>query len=496
VTADLGYERLSAMDNAFLIAEKPSVHMHVGAVQIFAAGSLKNPDGGIDTASFMRRVVSLVHLVPRCRQRLEWIPFENHPVWVDDPSFDLDYHIRIASLPRPGTDAQLKALSAQILERQLDRSRPLWEMWLVEGLARDRFAVVSKFHHCMIDGATGADLVAILLSTTREPAATTPAAPYQPRPVPSSWTLFGDAWWRRLDLPARLVRDLIDFARETTNLRADLATRFRALGGLLRWATQSTTTSSLNGSLSAHRRFDWTALPLDEVRAVSAAAGCTVNDVILATVAGALRRFLMSRGAGQDDEFRISAPVSTRRPGSEAGSGNQVSTWILPLPIGESDARSRLETVREATAALKGSRAALAVEMMMAAAEWAPPTLISWGARLASGPMNMVVTNVPGPHFPLYLLGARLEAIYPLVPLLDQCGLGIALFSYNGALCWGFNASYELVPDLGAFVEATVASFHELRDAFQVPEIQADGAMAAALTTDPLKSSPAAMELA
>lgn len=469
MTAGLGYERLSAIDNAFLVAETPSVHMHVGAVQVFAPGSLKNPDGGIDTASFLRRVTSLIHLVPRCRQRLEWIPFENHPVWVDDPCFHLDHHIHIASLPRPGSDAQLKELSAQILERQLDRSRPLWEMWLVEGLAQDRFAVVSKFHHCMIDGATGADLVAILLSTTREPAAAKADAPYRPRPIPSSWTLFSDSWQRRVDLPARFVRDLVDFVRETTDLRADLGDRLRALGGLLRWATQSTSSTSLNGSLTPHRRFDWTALPLDTVRAVSAASGSTINDVILATVAGALRRFLLSRGANQDDEFRISAPVSTRRPGIESASGNQVSTWILPLPIGEPDARSRLETVREATAALKGTRAALGVEMILAAAEWAPPTLISWGTRFASGPMNMVVTNVPGPHIPLYLLGARLEAIYPLVPLLDQCGLGIALFSYDGALCWGFNASYELVPDLAAFVDATVASFHELRDAFQVP---------------------------
>jgi WS/DGAT/MGAT family acyltransferase len=468
-----GYERLSALDNAFLVAEKPSVHMHVGAVQIFAAGSLKNPDGGIDTASFTRRVASLVHLVPRCRQKLQWIPLENHPVWVDDPRFELNDHIRIASLPRPGTDAQLKELSARILEQQLDRTRPLWEMWLVEGLAGDRFAVVSKFHHCMIDGAAGADLVGILLSTTREPPVAEPEIPYRPRPAPSSWALFGDAWWRRLDLPGRLVRDLAGFVGETADLRGDLATRVRALGGLLRWATRSATSSPLNGALSAHRRFDWLSLPLEDVRAVSKAAGCTINDVILATVAGALRRFLIRRGASQDHEFRISAPVNVRGPGNPSAPGNQVSAWILPLPLGEPDARFRLAQIHEATSALKDSRSALAVEMMMAAAEWAPPSLISWGVRLASGPMNMVVTNVPGPHLPLYLLGARLETIYPLVPLLDRCGLGIALFSYDGSLCWGFNASYELVPDLGAFVAATSESFRELGEAFGVrPDIR------------------------
>lgn len=466
--APVAYERLSALDNVFLVAETPSVHMHVGAVQIFEAGSLKNADGGVDAATFTRRVASLVHLVPRCRQKLKWIPVENHPVWVDDSRFDLDYHIRLTSLPRPGTDAQLKALSAQILEQQLDRSRPLWEMWLVEGLAGGRFAVVSKFHHCMIDGAAGAELVGILLSTTRETIDGGPEVPYWPRPAPSSWTLFSDASWRRADLPLLLARELIDFVRATIDLRADLATRLRALRDLLGWATMSSVSSPLNGALTAHRRFDWHSVPLDDVRAVSKAAGCSLNDVVLATVAGALRRFLVSRGCSADDEFRVSAPVSLRRAGPRSMPGNHVSAWVLPLPIGDADARSRLHAIHEATSALKRSRSAVAVEMMMAAAEWAPSSLISWGVRLASGPMNMVVTNVPGPHVPLYLLGARLEKIYPLVPLLDRCGLGIALFSYNGELCWGFNASYELVPDLGAFVRATAESFDELCDAYRV----------------------------
>lgn len=466
--APVAYERLSALDNAFLVAEKPSVHMHVGAVQIFEAGSLRNADGGVDGDAFARRVASLVHLVPRCRQKLQWIPLENHPVWVDDPRFDLDYHIRLTSLPRPGTDAQLKALSAQILEQQLDRNRPLWEMWLVEGLADDRFAVVSKFHHCMIDGAAGTELVGILLSTTRETADAGPDVPYWPRPAPSSWTLFNDASWRRADLPLQLARDLLEFVRATVDLRTDLITRLRALRDLFGWAARSPVSSPLNGALSAHRRFDWHSLPLDDVRAVSRAAGCSLNDVVLATVAGALRRFLLSRGSSAEDEFRVSAPVSMRRAGHRPTPGNHVSAWVLPLPIGDPDARSRLQAIREATSELKHSRSAVAVEMMMVAAEWAPPSLISWGVRLASGPMNMVVTNVPGPHFPLYLLGARLEKIYPLVPLLDRCGLGIALFSYDGELCWGFNASYELVPDLGAFVRATADSFRELTDAYGV----------------------------
>jgi diacylglycerol O-acyltransferase / wax synthase len=463
-----GYERLSALEHSFLLAEKPSVHMHVAAIQIFDTGGLRNGDGGIDVEAFKRRVQTLLHLVPRCRQKLEWTPLENHPVWVDDHRFDLDHHVQLTSLPRPGTDEQLKVLAAEILEKQLDRARPLWEIWVVEGLSRGRFAVVSKFHHCMIDGAGGVDLVGILLSRTPDPEGLEPEA-YLPRPMPTPWELLRGSWQRRVALPFKVMRDLRDFVLHATNLRDDLAARVGALGQVAGWALRPASVSPLNGKLSAHRRFDWLSLPLEEVRAVRRAAGCSLNDVVLAVVAGAIRRFLIHRGEAPDREFRVSAPVNIRRQEDRADPGNHVSAWILPLPLGEPDPRMRLAAIRESTRALKESRSALGVEMMMDAAEWAPPILLSLGVRLASGPMNMIVTNVPGPPYPLYMLGARLEAIYPLVPLLEQSGLGIALFSYDGGLCWGFSGSYELVPDLRAFVEMVDESFSELADAFGIP---------------------------
>src|SRR5581483_4651661 len=206
-----GYERLSVLDNVFLLAETPSVHMHVAAIQIFEAGGVPNVDGGIHAEEFKRRVRAVIHLFPRCRQRLRWTPVEHHPVWVDHDGFDLDDHVQIASLPRPGTDAQLKLLCASILETQLDRGRPLWEIWLIEGLARDRFAILCKFHHCMIDGAGGADLMSVLLSPTRDPQTPEPR-PYVPRPLPSSWNLLRDSMSRLGDLPFKFAHDVARFA--------------------------------------------------------------------------------------------------------------------------------------------------------------------------------------------------------------------------------------------------------------------------------------------
>jgi WS/DGAT/MGAT family acyltransferase len=232
---------------------------------------------------------------------------------------------------------------------------------------------------------------------------------------------------------------------------------------LLTWAVRPASQSPLNGRLCPHRRFEWLSMPLADVKAVAKALGSSVNDVVLATVAGAVREFCIARRAHPDEiDFRVSAPVSVRRDEDRGRLGNHVSSWIVRLPIYEPDARQRRESIRRVTEELKRSRQALGVQMMMAAAEWAPQALLSLGARAASGPINMIVTNVPGPQFPLYQLGARLIELYPLVPLLENTGLGVALFSYDGQMCWGFNADYDLLPDLRIFVRAVDASFREL----------------------------------
>ncbi len=481
------YERLSALDHSFLLAETSSLHMHVAGVQIFEAGPLKTSGGGVDFDAFKRRVAALLHLAPRCRQRLDWTPIEHHPIWIDDRRFAIDEHVLLTRLPRPGTDEQLKEFSAEILEHQLDRSRPLWEMWVVEGLPGDRFAVVSKFHHCMIDGALGADLLSILFSPSPEVSADVPE-PYHPRPSPHAWELSRDSWQRWVDMPGNLFRAARQFSRDTATPWADLAAGAGAVGSLMGWALRPASGSPLNGTVDARRRIDWTFTPLDDVRAVGRAAGCSLNDVVLATVAGAVRRFLIDRGTSADIEFRIAAPVNTRRSGEEKLPGNHVSTWIVGLPTGEEDPSRRVAAIAEVTRELKRRRGGLGMEWLTAAAEWAPAAVLSLGVRLASGPINMVVTNVPGPSFPLYMLGARLEALYPVVPLLQESALGIALLSYDGTLCWGFNAGHDLLPDLGSFVADIDASFAELAGAFGVHTDVAPSPPPAA--SKPHRSSP------
>jgi diacylglycerol O-acyltransferase len=416
------------------------------------------PDGGVDFQLFRRAIESVLHLLPRYRQRLKWIPFENHPVWVDDRQFSLGYHLRHTALPRPGSDEQLKQLSARIMAQPLDRARPLWEIWLVEGLEGNRFAIITKVHHCMMDGESTADLAHILLSPTRETDLSEPMV-YIPRPVPSSWDLFTDSLLHRLTLPVRAVRDFQRFSEETADVGAEVWTRVRAIGDLLGWAVRPASKTPLNGRIGPHRRFDWLTKPLAQVKRVAKASGCTVNDVVLATVAGAVREFLLRRRCNPADiDFRVSAPVSVRREEHKGQMGNHVSSWIVRLPIDVADPRQRLETLHAITDDLKRSQQALGVQTMMTVAEWTPNVLLSLGAQAASGPINMVVTNVPG-------------------PLLPNTGLGVALFSYDGKLCWGFNGDYELVPDLRWFVRATERSFAELAAAVGV-SLAADEAKA------------------
>jgi WS/DGAT/MGAT family acyltransferase len=480
------YEQLSVQDNSFLLMERPNVHMHVGATQIYEAGPLRKPDGGIDIMAFKRSVESILHLIPRYRQKLKWIPYEYHPVWIDDRRFNIDYHIRHTSLPRPGSDTQLKQLAGRIMAQQLDRSKPLWEFWVVEGLEGDRFAVVSKVHHCMIDGESGAELVQVMMSLT--PDQELPQAlPYMPRPAPSSLELWLDHWNRRLRIPVEALRSLRDFGGRVPDLQQEILKRINALAELAGYAIRSASDTPLNGRIGPHRRVDWLSMPLDDVKAVRRVLGCSVNDVVLATVTGAVRAYLIRRRVNPDRlDFRVSAPVSVRREEERGTLGNRVSSWILRLPIGETDAVKRVDDIRRVTQHLKKSEQALGVEMLMAAAEWAPAQLLSLGSRATSAPINMIVTNVPGPQIPLYMLGARLLAMFPQVPLLENTGLGIALFSYDGRLFWGFNADPDLIPDLPAFVQAIDNSFQELKAGASIRAVPHEDA-----TTTPPAETPA-----
>jgi WS/DGAT/MGAT family acyltransferase len=463
--ARYNYERLSALDNSFLVLETPTVYMHVSSTQIFKSGPLKRSAGGIDFEAIKQATERILHRIPRYRQTLRGIPGGNHAVWVDDADFNIDYHVRHASLPRPGSDRQLKRLAARIMGQRIDRSRPVWEMWVIEGLEGDRFALINKLHHCMIDGASGVDLSQIMMSP--DPHFVPSEGPdYIPRRSPSTRDLLQDDLRRRIGLPFRAVRDLREFARGAEGLRNEIGTRLRAIRDTGSVMYRAPSETPINGPVGPHRRFDWLTVPLADLKALRRAAGCSVNDIVLTIVTGAFREYLQFRRVRPGEvPFRVNAPVSMRRSGEKAQMGNRISSWIFELPVGEAEPLRQLEAIHATTQELKESQQALGVEMMMAIAEFTP-ALISLGARSAtSGSMNTIVTNVPGPQFPLYVLGAEMTDIYAQVPLMRNIGIGIALMSYDGKVCWGLNADYNLVPDLYRFRAALQAAFERLADA-------------------------------
>jgi WS/DGAT/MGAT family acyltransferase len=462
------YERLSVQDASFLLFESPTAFTHTAGTAIYEAGPLRTADDGIDAGRIRSAVASLLHQLPRFRQRLEWIPLEGHPVWVDDPAFDLDFHFRHTRLPEPGGEQELKELSARIQANQMDRAKPLWETWVVEGLEGGRFAMIQKTHHCMIDGASGVDLMQLLLAP--DPNAELPApTPYVPRPAPTRGELLSDQLARRLRMPLDAIRRTRETYEDLRDLGEEIRLRGRAVLETLGALTRPAPETPLNGRIGPHRRVEWLDMSLDEVKAVRKALGGTVNDVVLATVAGAVRRFVEGRAVDPSAlEFRVAAPVSTRSEAERGTLGNRVSMWILDLPIGEADPRRRLGQIAEQTRELKEKRQALGADVLFQVVEWTGTRLLSLAARrlaASKGPYNLMVTNVPGPQIPLYLCGAPLRSVYGFVPLIENTALGIALFSYCGRLCWAFNADYELMPDLADFAAAVAAAFRELEEA-------------------------------
>jgi len=461
------YDRLTVADNAFLDLEAGKAHMHIAATAVLEIGSLGNAAGGVDIERIREYVASRLHLIPRYRQRLAYVPLENHPVWIDDDHFNIAYHVRHASLPRPGTVGQLKRLAARIQSQRLDRAKPLWEFWVVEGLDGDRFAIIQKVHHCMIDGISGVDLLTVLMS----PVAATlfdhgPA--FVPRPAPSGTALFAEEMWRRVRDPLSVLRQL---PVRLYDPRAALRDLQRNLGGLFEALTSTILPASAtpwNQPIGPYRRFDWLALDLADIKEVKNKLGGTVNDVVLATVSGALRRFLHRRGLSADGlRIRANVPVSVRTHEERGTLGNRIALWMTDLPVDERDAVTRLDRIRATTTRLKDSRQALGAQVLASVSDMTTWRLMALALRMStrSRPFNIVVTNVPGPQVELYLLDAPLREIYPMVNLLENQGLGIALFSYAGKLFWGVLADWDLVPDLDAFVTAIGESFRELQTA-------------------------------
>ncbi len=463
------YERLSHLDNSFLALESRSTHMHVAGIVLFEAGPLRSATGGIDTDRIRRLVESKLHVIPRYRQRLALVPVEKHPVWVDDEHFNIEYHVRHYSLPRPGSFEQLRALVGLIMSQQLDRSKPLWEFNIVEGLESDQFAIISKIHHCMIDGIAGVDLMAVLLNLAPSEQIADPI-PFVARPEPSGTELLVRETARRTGKALGAMRSIRQLTDDASEMVREGAYRARAAGYSLAsgWLTTASDTP-INGKVGPNRLFGALETPLTQVKEIKNAAGGSVNDVVLATVAGGVRRFLLENrdfDVGGID-FRAMAPVSVRSHDQRGTLGNQVAMWLVSLPLTEPDPLRRLVAVKQATSRLKETNQALGAATLVRLSAGAPATLVSMASRLATGvrPFNMTVTNVPGPQFPLYLLGSKMVASYPLVPLWQAHGVGVALFSYAGSVYWGFNADYDIVPDVDAFAGAVSDAFAELHDA-------------------------------
>ncbi len=467
-------ERLSVLDRTFLDFETDAYPQHVGATLLFDVGPLRNAAGGVDAERVRAHVESRLHRIPRYRQRLAWIPVERHPVWVDDDRFNIHYHVRHAALPKPGSERQLKRLAARIMSQRLDYGKPLWELWVIEGLEGDRGALISKTHHCMIDGIAGVDLLTILLSAHPDDELEAPPR-WLPEPAPTPLELAGAEMWRRAMMPITAVRELAAAAQHPSEAIASVREQVSAVVEALGAGLVPASNTPLNQDLGPHRRFDWLTIDLAPVREIKKRLGGTVNDVVLTTVAGALGDFLEQRGVTRVRqralEIRAMVPVSVRPTAARGTTGNRIALWVTPLPIAEADPTRRLAAVAKTTEGLKHSKQALGAEVLAAVSEWTVPTLLSIASRAAyrNRAANLVVTNVPGPQIPLYLLGARVLETYPMLNLLTRQSLGVAIFSYAGRLHWGFIADWDLVPDLHDFVVATERAFAELCEAAGLP---------------------------
>ena len=461
------YDRLNEVDRQFLIYEAAAVPMHIGGAGILEGAALRRPDGALDIARIRAFIESRLPRIPRYRQVVSFTPFGRH-IWLDDPQFDVQYHVRHTSLPRPGGEREFKALCSRLFSQGLDRRKPLWEVWIVDGVEGDRFGFVSKVHHAMVDGVRSIDLVEAIL--TPEPIVDfEPAPPWKPRSRPSAALLALDDLGRAARLGIDLGQRLPGLVREALQPGSEVRCAVRAAARLWLQTVQTPSQAPFNRPIGPHRRFDWIDTPLADVGAVRRAFGGSVNDVVLATMTGAVRRFLQHRGVRPEGlDFRVMVPVSiAARTGRSDQLGNRLSAWMVPLPIGERHPRRQLEIVHETTARLKGERNALGFLLWTQLSGVTPAPLLWLGSQVMwpNLPCNMVVTNVPGPERTLHLLGARMLSYRGTLPLTNYLGLATAVVSYQGRLQWGFTGDWDLVPDLDVFARCVSESFAELRDA-------------------------------
>ena len=452
-------DRLTGLDSSFLHLERDGTHMHVASTTLFEGPAPRYVD-------FRDHIESRLHLVPRFRQKLRFVPFgQGRPVWVDDPHLNLAYHVRHTSLPEPGSEEQLRILAARIFSQQLDRTKPLWELWLVEGLKGDRFAIIGKTHHCMVDGVSGVDITTVLFDADREPPEPPqPLDRWIPAPEPSRAQVLAEALLERAVNPREVIRGARRVMRGPRRaLRR--ATDALVAAGSFAWTGIAAPHSPFNFDVGPHRRFSWVRASLADMKRVKNELGGTVNDVVLAAVAGALGRYMRARGhATVDLELRAMVPVSVRTADEHGALGNRVTSMMAPLPVWCEDPVRRLELVRQSMGDLKQSKQALGATLLTQLADFAPPTVAGQAARLQARQrfFNLVVTNIPGPQFPLYLMGRRMERVFPMVPLAKNQGICVGVMSYDGQVNFGLIGDYDGMPDLEDLAHDLEASIDEL----------------------------------
>lgn len=454
-------DRMSPLDATFLHIEDENNHMHIGSVAVF-----DGPPPDFD--EILRMVRGKLPLVPRYRQKVRFIPFDlGRPVWVDDAHFHIEYHVRHTALPRPGGPAQLRNLVGRIMSQQLDRNRPLWQMWVVEGLEDGRWALVSQVHHCMVDGISGTDLLAVMLDLEPNPSPPVPDH-WKPQPEPSELRLVGDAAVDYLVTPFEQMRGLRRVARAPRQSLDRAAEVLRGMRSMLGLASTSGL-ATLNGPIGPHRRYDWARGSLADVKKIRQALGGTVNDVVLAAITRGYRDLLIARGGAVEGcSVRTMVPVSVRLPGERGTYNNRVSAMFAELPVGIEDPGERLDAIRAQMEDLKESKQAVAGEVLTSLSGFAPPMLLSLGMRSAmrfpQNNLHTVTTNVPGPQFPLYAAGRMMREAFPYVPIANRVRIGIAIFSYLGTLNFGVTADYDSAPDVDVLTRGIELGVQELLD--------------------------------
>jgi diacylglycerol O-acyltransferase len=459
-------DRLSPLDASFLDLEDEVSHMHIGSVAIFAGPPPSHED-------VVAMIAGKLHQVPRYRQIIRRVPGNlGRPVWIDDPHFNIDYHVRRTALPSPGGEAELRRLVGRLMSQQLDRAKPLWELWFVEGLEEGTWAMVAKSHHCLVDGVSGVELLAILMDVSPEYSKASPAE-WQPAASPTGLGLLAETASAIARSPLEQLRTARAAARVPEQALAGarhIAQGFFSLAGAL----QPTPKSSLNGPIGPHRRWAWASTNVEDVKTVRHQIGGTFNDVVLAAITAGFRALLESRGEPVDRVVRTMVPVSVRGrddTGLAVGDrtfNNKVSAMFAELPVNVRDPVARLQVISAQMEGLKESREALAGQVLTSMAGFAPPMLLALGLRVATNvpqrALNTVTTNVPGPQFPLYVRGRKMLKSYPYVPLWGQIRITIAIFSYLGQVNFGVTADYDTTPDVDVVCRGIEHGLQELLD--------------------------------